>query len=301
MYNIAHKTTLSMKKTTFLQAFRAYIRYHAGAINKRDRRQPVTIQGYCNKYLLISRYLSDRGQRGILCRDFRVRIARDYLGHLMNNYGHSHNYAARCADICSTVMSWAVNEDLADHNPLNSFSIPKDPPKKPVYFTTGQIAKWEQYRSPSQLKQKAADLFTLIMHTGFDYGDLYEVGRQHLTQRDGIKYLIKPRHKNGNEAIIPLSPVAEAILERYDYKMRQLSNPKLNEAIKQIADEIGINVYLRVKDGRKIFMMDKLNNKGYSIEATSRMGGHNSIRTTEQTYAQVAFNLVHSSVRQIEK
>lgn len=286
-----------MKTTPFLNVFRAYIKYHQHAQSRQDRRSPITIQGYCNKYLLISRYLADQQLSNVAADDFKVVIARRYLDHLMNTY--SHNYAARCVDICATVLNFGLNEELCTINRLAAFVIPKQAPKLPTYFTPAQITKWEQYKTRSHGRQKAADLFVLVMHTGFDYGDLYQVGRHHLHVRDGIKYLIKPRRKNGNEAIIPLSTVAERILEKYDYKMRLIANSTFNEAIKHIADEIGINTYLTVKSGRKIFMMDKLNNKRHSLEATSRMGGHNSIKTTEQTYVRVTFDLVHREFKRL--
>jgi site-specific recombinase XerD len=185
---------------------------------------------------------------------------------------------------------------MIDYNPLSSFTIPKLPPKKPTYFTPVQREMWEKYKSHSIIKQKAADLFVLIMHTGFDYGDLYEVGRQHYVFFKGQKYLVKPRHKNGQEAIIPLSEKAEEILERYDYKMKLLSNPELNAAIKEVARELGINIHLTVKTGRKIYAMHQLNNEGYTMEATSKMLGHKSVKTCEQTYAQVNIHLVHNEI-----
>jgi len=198
----------------------------------------------------------------------------------------------------NALMAWAVKEEMIESNPLGSFVLPKDKPKKPTYYTPEQIKKWENYKSESSIKQKAAHLFVLVMHTGFDYGDLDEVRREHVTIRQGKKYIVKGRHKNGNQAIIPLSEKAEELLELYDYKMRILSNPKFNEYIKVVAVELEINIYINVKAGRKIFMMDALNNKGYDIAPVSRMGGHDSIKTTEQIYSQVNFELVHKHMRQ---
>jgi len=285
-------------KHTFLSIFRAYIKYHQTTENSFDRRSEITIQGYNNKYILISEFLYENNLTNIKGTDFKVTLAKKYLEHLLKMY--QHNYAARCVDICGTAMDFGVNNEMMEYNPLSSYVIPKLAPKKPTYFTPAQIQKWESYRSPSTLRQKAAHLFVLVMHTGFDYGDLFEVGRHHKVIHQGEKYLIKPRHKNGNEAIIPLSEKAEEILEMYDYKMKILSNPKFNEAIKEVAREIGMNIYLTVKSGRKIYMMDKLNNHGYSMEATSKMGGHKSVKTTEQTYAQVNINLVHKEITRLK-
>lgn len=244
---------------------------------------------------MIAEFLYSENLTKIKAKNFKVALAKKYLDHL--NKTHSHNYSARCVDICATALDYGVNSELIDHNPLASYVIPKVQPKRPTYFTPAQIVKWEKYRSNSSMKQKASDLFVLVMHTGFDYGDLYEIRREHKVIHKGELYLVKPRHKNGNEAIIPLTEKAEEILEKYDYKMRILSNPRFNEAIKDVARELDMNIYLTAKSGRKIFMMNKLNNEGYSIEATSKMGGHKSIKTTEQTYAQVNIELVHREIK----
>lgn len=279
----------------FLGIFREYINYHQTTTNQFDKRSPVTIQGYYNKYLLVHEFLSEKNRQRMSGTNFKVSVAKEYFNYLMKE-GHSHNYAARCVGICSTVLDYGLRNEMIDYNPLSSYSIPKMPPKKPTYFTPNQIKLWENYRSHSHIKQKAADLFVLIMHTGFDYGDLFEVGRQHIVAHKGERYIIKPRHKNGNDAIIPLTEKAEELLEKYDYRMKALSNPELNAAIKEVAREVGINIYLTAKAGRKIYMMNKLNNEGYSIEAVSKMGGHKSIKTTEQTYAQVNIELVHKEM-----
>ncbi len=283
-----------MKKRTFTSIFDHYIAYHQKTTNPFDRRSKTTIAGYRNKFLLVTQFLTDQNIRRIAPHDFKVPLAKKYLEYLLQNYNH--NYAARCVAICSTVLDFAVNNEMADHNPLSSFVVPKLPPKRPTYFTIPQIEKWERYRSHSAIKQKAADLFVLIMHTGFDYGDLEEIGRHHIAEHKGVRYIIKKRHKNGNEAIIPLSLVADEILEKYNYRMRLISNPKFNAAIKEVARELDMNIYLTAKSGRKIYAMNKLNNEGYTMESTSKMLGHRSIKTTEQTYAQVNIELVHKEV-----
>jgi site-specific recombinase XerD len=277
--------------------FRGYVEYHVNAANKFERRSPVTIKAYYNRYLLVTQFLQNENLLNIRGEEFKVSLAKKYLNYLLDSY--SHNYAARCVDIVSSVLDFGVNNELINFNPLSSYSIRKLPPKKPTYYTPAQILKWEAYKSPSTLKQKAAHLFVLIMHTGFDYGDLSEVGRHHIVDHCGKRYIVKPRHKNGKEAIIPLSEKAEELLELYDYKMKLISNPKFNQAIKEIAREMGLHSYLTVKTGRKICAMNMLNNKGFGMSAVSKILGHSSVKTTEQTYAQVNISLVHSEIERL--
>lgn len=283
-----------MENITFLAVFQRYVEYHDNNRLIYDRKAKVTVQSYKNRLELLKIFLKHGRQIDISAEDFRPSVCKRFFDGLASRY--SHNYSARVAASCSTVLDWAVNEDMIPFNPLKSFHIPKAPPKKPPYFTTTQIRLWENYTSSDPMKQKAADLFTLIMHTGFDYGDLVEVRRGHIMHYGEVKYIIKPRRKNGNEAVIPLSPTAERILEKYNYKVRVLSNPQLNRMIKEVAADLEIQTYLTTKSGRKIFGMNKINNEGFSMEAGSKMLGHKSIKTTEQTYVHVNINLVHSEV-----
>lgn len=283
-----------MKQITFIAVFQRYVEYHDSRRLIYDKRAKTTIQSYKNRLELLKIFLKHGRQWDIKAVDFRPSVCKRFFDGLASRY--SHNYAARVAGSCSTVMDWAVNNDLMTYNPLKSFTIPKMPPKRPTYFTPSQMSLFETYRSDEPMKQKAADLFTLIMHTGFDYGDLVEVRRHHIIVYQGQRYIIKPRHKNGNEAVIPLSVKAERVLEKYNYRVRVLSNPLLNRMIKEVAKEIGIETYLTAKSGRKIFGMNKINNEGHSIEAGSKMLGHKSIKTTQETYINVNLNLVHNEV-----
>lgn len=283
-----------MEKHTFLLVFQRYVEYHDNNRLIYDKKAKATVQSYKCRLELLKIFLKHGRQLDIKAEDFRPSVCKRFFDGLASRY--SHNYSARVASSCSTVLDWAVNNDLVTHNPLKSFSIPIAPPKKPPYFTPAQIEIWQKYQSSEPMKQKAADLFTLIINTGFDYGDLAEIRRFHVVMHRGQRYIIKPRHKNGNEAVIPLSSTAEGILEKYNYRMRILSNPLFNKMVKEVAKEVGIDIYLTAKSGRKIFGMNKINNEGYSIESGSKMLGHKSIKTTEQTYIQVNINLVHSEV-----
>lgn len=88
------------------------------------------------------------------------------------------------------------------------------------------------------------------------------------------QYIMKPRHKPPhNKQVVPVSPVLKFLLEKYKYKISLLDNVKLNKKIKVVAEELGLSIRPTVKDGRKLFMMNKLNNEGWTMEATSKMGG----------------------------
>ena len=224
-------------------------------------------------------------------------IAYQYYEWLQAKYAN--NYAIRCVEIVNTVLEFGIDEGLIDVNLIGSLKLKRTKASKPTYFTPCQIEQWENFKSCDEDLIKASHLAIIQMHTGFDYGDFKEINRDIVTLYKGRKYIIKPRQKNGNEAIIPLHPKVDAILEFYDYKMNILSNPEYNLKIKEIAKALNINIYINSKGLRKVFAMDQLNNKGLSIEAVSKMLGHSKVKTTEDTYAHVNINLINNQLNQL--
>jgi len=279
------------KHVSFLQLFRRYIKYHRKGGDHFEKRKTVTVNAYANKYLHVEEFLRSEGLVKIKALEFTVGIAKRFHSYLSGKE-FSHNYAARVVGICRTVLDFGAQHEFIKYNPLGSLSMPKNGPADPPYFTPEQIRRFENYTSEFSMRRKAASMFVLQLHTGFDYGDLSEVSRKHIVFYKGREYIVKPRHKNGNQAVIPLTEKAKELLELYDYKMCMLSNVNYNLAIKEVAKDLGISIHLTAKAGRKLFMMNKLNNEGLSIEATSKMGGHKSIKTTELYYARVNINLI---------
>jgi site-specific recombinase XerD len=94
---------------------------------------------------------------------------------------------------------------------------------------------------------------------------------------------------------IPILPKAMEILERYkDHPqcvikkkmLPVLSNAKMNEYLKEIADRCEINKYLTFHVARHTFATTVTLTNGVPIETVSKMLGHKTLRTTQQ-YAKI--------------
>lgn len=282
-----------MSKITFLELFREYVKFRRNSSDKFERIKPQTIRHYYNKQSLVSDYLFLNNIIKIKAMDFDSTQCTALFNY-MDEKQYAHNYSVRTVQLCISALDFGAEKGIIPNNPAIYWKMKKLPPKEPIYLCPDQIKQIESYQTSCSMKRKGADMFILQLHTGFNYGDFKEVKRHHVILFKDTKYLIKPRHKNGNKQVVPLSDVAERVLEHYDYKMQLLSNPGYNKVLKLIATDLKIPHELKCKDGRVIFMMNKLNNEGYSMEATSKMGGHKSVRTTEAYYAQVDINLIHN-------
>ena len=103
------------------------------------------------------------------------------------------------------------------------------------------------------------------------------------------------RTKTKVEASIPLLPIAENILSKYknnpkclnqNLVLPILSNQKMNEYLKEIADLCEITEELTFHCARHTFATTVTLNNGVPIETVSKMLGHSTIRMT-QHYAKI--------------
>lgn len=284
---------------SFLDLFRQYIEYCRSTNDRDQQKKSVTIEAYVDKYNLIALYLSEKKQIKLKANKFSMVIAQDIWESLNPKY--SQNYSIRIISICSNVLNYGVFKGIIKFNSIINFKKKRSRPKPPPYFSSEQILLFEHYISDKPMKQKACDMFVIQLHTGFDYGDFGEFNEQYFINYLGERYIIKPRNKNGNTQVIPVSGKLSELLEKYNNNIKLLSNVQYNKNIKLVADDLSIALRIKSKDGRKLFMMNKLNNEGYSMAAVSKMGGHKTIRTTEEYYAQVDISLIHRELALIRR
>lgn len=271
------------------------VTFHQTAKLPSQKRSAATLNAYYQKKELCVEFLNDQKLMKIKAVDFNKKIADSYLSYLLEK-GYKYNYAVRCVEFVGMATSFGASQEFLNKDPLLYYSLKRTEPKKPTYYLPGQIKAWENFKSEDINEVNTANLAVLQMHTGFDFGDFAEVKRDHKMIFKGRAYLLKPRQKNGYEAIIPLSDKAEAILEYYNYKLDLISNAKYNGLLKVIANRLGIDIYINSKELRKIFIMDQLNNKCVPLAAVSKMGGHKRIATTEKHYAQVNIYLISNEL-----
>lgn len=283
-----------MNKITFLKLFIKYIQYYQETNNYWEKKKESTLEIWQDKYHTINIYLIEIEKVKLRAVDFNVKFAKELLTWLLKK--HSHNHAVRHIEICRAVLNFGGCEGYISANPVSFYKIKREPPKKKPYLSADKIALIENYRSDSVEKAKAQQLMVIQIHTGYDFGDFAEISREMVKIFKGRKYLIKPRHKNGVECIALLPTIVEDILEKNNYKMGLLDNPTYNLQMKKIFSELKIDLYINAKNLRKIFFMHKLNNEGYSLETTSKMGGHKHITTTQDYYAEVNINFLHNEL-----
>ena len=140
------------------------------------------------------------------------------------------------------------------------------------------------------------DIFVFSCYTGLAYADVKELSKNNIVIGiDGTRWIKTTRKKTKTKSSIPLLPIAEIIIRKYeqhfdiinsDKILPILSNQKMNAYLKEIADLCEINKNLTFHLARHTFATTITLSNGVPIESVSKMLGHKSLKTT-QHYAKV--------------
>lgn len=140
------------------------------------------------------------------------------------------------------------------------------------------------------------DIFLFSCYTGLAYADVKKLRKSEVvTGIDGEKWISIKRQKTDSLSRIPLLPMAQEIIARYEnspgtaestYVLPVLTNQKMNAYVKEIADLAGITKNLTYHIARHTFATTITLSNGVPIETVSKMLGHRDIKTT-QHYAKI--------------
>ena len=152
------------------------------------------------------------------------------------------------------------------------------------------------FRSPIERLMVVADLFLFSCYTGLSYRDIIELSSDNiLLGIDGNKWIMTTRTKTNIPVKIPLLPIVESLLIKYEDHiithnsgklMPKISNQKLNAYLKELSDLCGIKKNLTFHMARHTFATTVTLSNGVPIETVSKLLGHTKITTT-QIYARV--------------
>ncbi len=140
------------------------------------------------------------------------------------------------------------------------------------------------------------DIFLFSCFTGLAYIDVHNLTKSNIIVGiDGEKWISTHRQKTESASKIPILPVTQMIIDKYenhpqstneDKLLPILSNQKMNAYLKEIAAICEIEKELTFHIARHTFATTITLTNGVPIESVSKMLGHKNLRTT-QHYAKV--------------
>lgn len=148
----------------------------------------------------------------------------------------------------------------------------------------------------SERLELVRDIFIFSCFTGLAYIDVQQLTKDNVVLGiDGDKWIFKNRQKTDTASKIPLLPMAQEIINKYENHpvcinenrlLPILTNQKMNAYLKEIADVCGISKDLTFHIARHTFATTVTLSNGVPLETVSKMLGHTNLKTT-QHYAKI--------------
>ena len=207
------------------------------------------------------------------------------------------------------IVSMAVRNDWLKQDPFIKFK-PNFIRKDRGFLSEEELAAIETKEISIARIEAVRDMFIFSCYTGLAYADARNLSTEQIQFGiDGKKWIIITRQKTGVQANLPLLPKALSIIEKYkDHPkckstgkiLPMISNQPFNSFLKEIATICGVNKNLTHHLARHTFATTVCLLNGISMEATSGMLGHTSVRTT-QIYGKILPQRISREMQNLEQ
>ncbi|MDD7274013.1 MAG: tyrosine-type recombinase/integrase [Prevotellaceae bacterium] len=257
---------------------------------------------------MLTEFVKDRGNEDIpitaiteeMFEEFRFFLKkREYAASTINRY------------LCwlSRLTFRAVSQRIIRCNPFENAKYEKEE-KKIRFLQKSDVMKLMAMKMNDREAELARLMFVFSCFTGLAIADMESMEYRHIqTAANGRKYIRKKRQKTKVEFVVPLHPIAEAIIshcrnaqarneekqtvkEKGDSLVFQPHNSRsvMGKNLCIVGKACGIRQRLSYHVARHTFGTMSLS-AGIPIESIAKMMGHASISST-QIYAQVTDNKI---------
>jgi site-specific recombinase XerD len=219
----------------------------------------------------------------------------DYEFWLRSVRNCANNTAVKYIKNFNKIIKICLANDWLDKNPFANYKS-KVKEVERVYLTEKEIQSIIEKDFKTERLSLVRDIFLFSCFTGLAYIDVKNLTKSHISFGiDGEKWIFTHRQKTESASKIPILPVTQMIIDKYenhpqcineDKLLPILSNQKMNAYLKEIAGVCEIEKELTFHIARHTFATTVTLTNGVPIESVSKMLGHKNLRTT-QHYAKV--------------
>ena len=256
----------------------------------------ITFGRYATFAARINDFISTKLKlKDILLTDIKYSFGIEYEHYLKTELKLHQNTLVKYIQYLNRVLDYCVKYEWLEKNVLFGYKCPVKETKRED-LNQDELQRIMDKDINIERLREVRDIFVFCCHTGYAYKDAAELTPDHIGMGiNGRKWIYTSRQKTDNVSNVPLLDQAMDIIEKYkDHpvcvnKNRILpmkSNQKLNAYLKELADICGISKPMTMHIARHTFATTVLLSNGVSMEATSKMLGHSSLKTT-QIYGKI--------------
>jgi integrase len=233
----------------------------------------------------------------------------DYEFWLRSVRNCANNTAVKYIKNFNIIIKICLANDWLDKNPFANYKS-KVKEVERVYLTEAEIQSIIEKDFKTERLSLVRDIFLFSCFTGLAYIDVKNLTKSHISLGiDGEKWIFTHRQKTESASKIPILPVTQMIIDKYenhpqclndDKLLPILSNQKMNAYLKEIAGVCEIEKDLTFHIARHTFATTVTLTNGVPIESVSKMLGHKNLRTT-QHYAKILDKKVSEDMNILRK
>ena len=253
-------------------------------------------------------FVEDKGVQDILISTITEDLIEEYRFFLKK---HRLKSSTINNNLCwlSRLMFRAVSRRIIRCNPFENTKYEKEE-QKIRFLQKSDVMKLMKMSMNDKEAELARQMFIFSCFTGLAISDMENLKYKHIqTAADGQMYIRKERQKTKVEFVVPLHPIAEAIINYYRKEQARneeqqtvkekgdslvlqphCSRSVMNKNLSIVGKACGIRQRLSYHVARHTFGTMSLS-AGIPIESIAKMMGHASISST-QIYAQVTDNKI---------
>ncbi|WP_298553595.1 site-specific integrase [uncultured Algibacter sp.] len=214
-----------------------------------------------------------------------------YESTFKSKVGINHNSVVKYFQCFKTVCNYGIKRNIISKNPFLCYDE-KLIIKEAVFLTQDELQRIEKKVFSTERLNRVKDIFLFSCYTSYAPIDVENLTKANVIRDNDNTYWIKTnRAKTTIKSNVPVLPPVKRIIDKYahlegDKLLPNISNQKINEYLKEIADLCKIDKKLTHYVARHTFATTVTLANGIAIENVSSMMGHTRITMT-QHYAKV--------------
>lgn len=222
---------------------------------------PNTLKKYKVVYNGLAKYLKQSRKKYLNYDDIDYNFYTNFVSFLFSwEEINSKNTVSVYITTLKLVMKEAQMRGYHNNNKYRDFRGLSEK-SEAIYLSNEEIHQlWKLDLSTNKRLERVRDLFLMGCETGLRFSDFSTIGEENIKEVDGVELLNITQQKTGDVVIIPLKPIAKAILKKYDNKLpRAISNQKMNLYLKELGQMASIDEMVSLYKGGKQIVEKKYN------------------------------------------
>lgn len=247
-------------------------------------------QGAFRRYELIRDMFYEYHSKDSDATTITPSVIQGFYIHIQHKY-NTETAASYIARIKS-IMRYGFDNGIFKVNPCVGLRV-RHERHKIDFLTDEEITKIMEAEIDNECLNSVREAFLLQVFSGLSYIDLEHLTESDIMEENGVYFIHKPRVKTGVPYTATILPQGVEILRRNNWKMRVISNQKMNIYLKQVMMLSGISHPLTTHLGRKTYGHILLNGGKFlpnpvRLEVVSKCLGHSTTRTTAKYYTELS-------------